>query len=301
MLQTLRFFGLPKGYLEGEGHFPDWGKKRVEDKRRGPKQKKKEKKQSKAISMYKKKMGRDKKDDSDIKPTHFDITVFHKCFKKFVACDGEQRSTARKLLLEDLNRSAAVFTDEHDDPSYKKVIDVDELPHLLQKKGAPVEPILLENLGAILMCFGEIEHELAYGKRVPPETEDERRARVIAAMKQKEMEEAKKEAEANGEKINEEDFKVPRIEPKQPIMMLLHLISVTDLKFCCQKMFDFDKALHEMDIQKFDVAEEAALMAEHTKRFKRKFYDEDPVYVMPEEPSTVYSDDPSIQSIVEKI
>jgi hypothetical protein len=128
-------------------------------------------------------LGRAEKDDSDIKPTHFDITVFLKCFKKFVACDGEQRSNARKLLLSDLNKSAQVFIDEHQDLSYKKVIDVYELPHLLQKKGEHMDQTLLENLGAILLCFGEIEHELQYGERIPPETEEERRARIIAEMK----------------------------------------------------------------------------------------------------------------------
>lgn len=128
-------------------------------------------------------MGRDKKDDSDVKPTHFDISVFLKSFKRFVLCDGEQRSNARKLLLRDLNKSAKVFVDEHNELSYKKVIDVYELSHLLQKKGEYVETVLLDNLGSILMCFGQIEYEMQYGKRIPPETEDEKKARVIAEIK----------------------------------------------------------------------------------------------------------------------
>lgn len=115
------------------------------------------------MSLYKKKLGRDKKDDSDVKPTHFDIKVFMKCFKRFVVCDGEQRSNARQLLLRDLNKSAKVFVDEHKELSYKKVIDVYELSHLLQKKGEYIDSTLLENLGSILMCFGQIEYELQYG------------------------------------------------------------------------------------------------------------------------------------------
>lgn len=43
------------------------------------------------------------------------------------------------------------------------------------------------------------------------------------------------------------------IEPKKEVKMLLHLISITDLKFCCQQMFDFDKILFEMGVQNFDV------------------------------------------------
>ena len=89
-----------------------------------------------------------------MKPTHFDISIFKNSFKRFVACDGEQRSNARQLLLKDLNKSAKVFVDEHKELSYKKVIDVYELSHLLQKKGEYIESTLLENMGSILMCFG---------------------------------------------------------------------------------------------------------------------------------------------------
>lgn len=32
LLQTLRFFGLPEKYLEGEGHFPNWEKERLQAK-----------------------------------------------------------------------------------------------------------------------------------------------------------------------------------------------------------------------------------------------------------------------------
>lgn len=53
-----------------------------------------------------------------------------------------------------------MFIDEHKELSFKKVIDVYELSHLLQKKGEHVDPVLLENLGSMLMCFGQIEHEL---------------------------------------------------------------------------------------------------------------------------------------------
>lgn len=108
--------------------------------------------------------------------------------------------------------------------------------------------MLIENLGNILMCFGDIEYELHYGERVPPETEEERRAKLVAEMKMKEMEEARREAEEKKEPFNEADYKIPIIEPKKPVLMLLYLISITDLKFCVQKMFEFDKTMNEMGI-----------------------------------------------------
>ena len=38
-----------------------------------------------------------------------------------------------------------------------------------------------------------------------------------------------------------------------------------------------------------------------TKKYKKKFYEEEEVHKMPEEPSKLYSDNPEIQAIVEKV
>jgi hypothetical protein len=75
---------------------------------------------------------------------------------------------------------------------------------------------------------------------------------------------------------------------------LLFLVSITDVKFAAQKMFEFDKVLLEMGVQSFSLAEEQAAMATLTKKLKKKFYDEDEVYHRAPEPSKVYSNDPQI-------
>lgn len=239
LLSTLEFFGLPKNYMEGAGHFPMWGKGKKEDKlaavrkRAAAKSMKGGKKPNAAVLKLKKEKGLGKKNEEDVKPTHFDITVFQKSFKRFVACNGELRSQMRKILLKDINRTMKVFLDDFQEQSFKKCVDVYELARRLADEGHEMDPVLLENMGAILLCFGEIEHELHYGERVPEETEEEKRARYVAEHKAKEREEARKEAEANGEKFDEgEAVKIPVIEPKKPVLMLLHLISITDMKFC---------------------------------------------------------------------
>lgn len=116
MLSTLEFFGLPKGYMDGAGHFPMWGKEKKDDKlaaarKRAAAKNQKAKKPNAAIMKLKKERGLDKKSEEDVKPTHFDITVFQKSFKRFIACNGELRSHARKLLLKDINRTMKVFLD----------------------------------------------------------------------------------------------------------------------------------------------------------------------------------------------
>ena len=40
-------------------------------------------------------------------------------------------------------------------------------------------------MGSILLCFGEIEHELRYGERVPPETEEDKKERRAYELKLK--------------------------------------------------------------------------------------------------------------------
>ena len=136
LLSSLEFFGLPRSYMEGAGHFPMWGKEKKDDKlaaarKRAAAKSQKQKKPNAAIMKLKKERGLDKKSEEDVKPTHFDITVFQKSFKRFVACSGELRSSARKLLLKDINRTMKVFLDPFKEQSFKKCVDVFELAGLL--------------------------------------------------------------------------------------------------------------------------------------------------------------------------
>ena len=49
----------------------------------------------------------------DARPTYFDIEVFRKSYKRFIACNGELRSKIRKMLLADMDKTKKVFCDEH--------------------------------------------------------------------------------------------------------------------------------------------------------------------------------------------
>ena len=151
------------------------------------------------------------------------------------------------------------------------------------------------------MCFGEIEHELCYLERIPPDTDEQKKARIVSELKAKEFEEAKKAAAEAGEEFNPADHPVPKMPEKKPQLMLLHLISIIDVKFCVQRMFEFDLVLYQMQLQKHDIRNEQAVMSALTKKYMKKFYDEEEVHEMPKEPSTIYSEDPEIQGIVEQV
>ena len=82
--------------MEGNGHFPDWGKDTTDRlaaaKKRALASKQKQKKTNAALARLKKERGLDAKEESDKKPTHFDLAPFLKAFKRFLACSGEVRS-----------------------------------------------------------------------------------------------------------------------------------------------------------------------------------------------------------------
>jgi len=62
-------------------------------------------------------------------------------------------------------------------------------------------------------------------------------------MKAKEFIEAEKAAKEAGEEFDPAAFPVPVVAEKKAVLMLQHLISIIDVKFCIQRMFEFDKVL----------------------------------------------------------
>lgn len=80
IITTLEMFGLPERYMEGNGHFPDWGQEKQNDrlaaaKKRALASKNKNKKVNAALTRLKQQRGLDKKEE-DVKPTHFDLSPF---------------------------------------------------------------------------------------------------------------------------------------------------------------------------------------------------------------------------------
>lgn len=66
----------------------------------------------------------------------------------------------------------AVFKDKFFEFSFKRVIDVHELPAILNTEGFNLDGLLYESLGSMLLCFGDIEVERRFGDRPPPITEE---------------------------------------------------------------------------------------------------------------------------------
>jgi hypothetical protein len=96
LVSTLQMFGLVDGYMEGEGHFPDWDKKGADDKLKQAKKRtiaKKIKEKKESIQMQKLRAIAKKKTEKEEKkkPEYFDLEPFQKAFRKFIAANGDAR------------------------------------------------------------------------------------------------------------------------------------------------------------------------------------------------------------------
>lgn len=70
LMNTLEIFGLPDKYMEGNGHFPDWGLEKKDDrlaaaKKRALASKMKNKKTNAALTKIKQARGLDQKDNNE--------------------------------------------------------------------------------------------------------------------------------------------------------------------------------------------------------------------------------------------
>ena len=117
LIQTLEIFGLPQNYMTGAGHFADWGKdsndRAAAAKKRALATKQKAKKVNAAVAKLQKERGLNKQEETDKKPTHFDLAPFLKALRRFLACNGETRSRLRMDLRDNLATIKRIFIDEY--------------------------------------------------------------------------------------------------------------------------------------------------------------------------------------------
>ena len=274
LIQTLEIFGLPQNYMTGAGHFADWGKdsndRAAAAKKRALATKQKAKKVNAAVAKLQKERGLNKQEETDKKPTHFDLAPFLKALKRFLACNGETRSRLRMDLRDNLATIKRIFVDEYGEQSYKKCVNIQEFGKLLQQKGISLEARIVENIGAILICFGDIQFEVKPTYRMPEETEEEKRAAALKKMKEEEEKKAalegvdpskakkppKKEEKKGDEEEKKDEAAKPeqKKEPPKPIKMWQYLTSIYDFINSIEKMHEYDFILNEMGMMTFDLS-----------------------------------------------
>ena len=124
--------------------------------------------------------------EEEKKPTHFDLEPIQKALKRFLLNNCESRSNMRTLFVNNSDVVNSVFKDMYEENSFKRCIDIHEMAGKLSAAGLNLEPHHNDNLGGLLLCFGNIDHDRLWGERVPPETEEQKRAKMLLDMRKQE-------------------------------------------------------------------------------------------------------------------
>lgn len=168
-LETLVFFGLPKNYIQGEGHWKDWEEKVLNE----------QKSQSLRRPMKKKlKTARAKKKDEEEKkdelkpPSYFDLSPLFTAFTKFTACTGEQRTLFIHEVEQNYKKFITLFTDEDGVMNETRSVDLNTMGQKLNSKGLTVALAISENMASILECFGDVEYNENIIKVIPEKIEE---------------------------------------------------------------------------------------------------------------------------------
>ena len=269
LLRTLELFGLPKDYINGEGHHLNWDEKaRAAAGRSKKKGKAGAKKQGKLAKLQADLAAA--KDALLKKPTYFDLEPFKKALKSFITINAESRSNLRTQFATHQDILVNCFRDEHDENSFKRCIDIKEIAPRLQQQGLPIDSHMSEYMGSLLLCFGDVDHEEGYGERVPPETEEQRKAKMILEMKrsdrakgsdpkgEKKLQKQLTVEELDKKKKEDEDWKreeeklLQQMKPSKPMKVLLNLTSIHDLLNAIDRMATYDRLLVELNMTEFN-------------------------------------------------
>jgi hypothetical protein len=154
LLETLRHFDLPVNYLDGEGHWSFWIKRKQEEKNEEAKQKGiLGKKKSKA----KKRKADDGKDNQLVTPQHFDVEPFYVALQNFVNANTTARETVCHLLDKSRNKISALFYQENGELREGRVVDLGEVLEQLTTEEQPETNELIQSLiPYVLISFGEL-------------------------------------------------------------------------------------------------------------------------------------------------
>lgn len=173
----------------------------------------------------------------------------------------------------------------------------------------------LDSLGGLLLAFGDIEVERSWGDRHPPETDDQKRNRLLLAMKLEEIknnaDEWKKKA-TGGQKppTKEEEEKkalddienerkiadyTEKSKLKPMIKVKLAETSIHDLLIAMNRMAQYDRLMSELGILTLkDWSTEDKVLIKAKKPFEVEFVDLPPIVA-----EGKYSPNPEIQAICE--
>lgn len=202
-LETLEFFGLPKGYMDGGGHWFDWERKKLEEK-------KNQNQRQGFLGGRKPRRNRRREEDNqdDMKPPiYFDIEPLEKAMNKFLILTAETRANFLEKIAENIKKVRLLFCNQDGEPNKTRCQDMNELGQtLINQKIHSFSQQLNEIVGVMLKCFGD----LAYGEEVVKIEEKHKEEKKEENEKEKEKKKKKtapQEAAANEKKAEPQEIR----------------------------------------------------------------------------------------------
>ena len=256
-LECLGFFGLPENYLEGEGHWFDWYRKKEEESKINQAQK--------GTSFGGRKGGRrdlkrgDKKVQEEIKidnqPDSFDLEPLRKALKAFCDANPDQRTRLRQELQKNLTKLEYCFKKE--DGTIDKdamTVNTTNFSLHLESAGFNFDPMISPIIGPTLRCFGLLSTRNEPKVVQPPQpVEEEKKAKGARARGRGPQEkEQKVQMSMTIESGVVVDFQKNREGQLLPAHVTLMRTSFNEVVKSLNNIEDYDKTLHGLDLIKSD-------------------------------------------------
>lgn len=232
-LETLNFFGLPKNYLKGEGHWENYLKQLEKKRAMREAWKKQMQKDTKPTKKVQKKA--QKNQDELAKKKDFDFEPFDSSINLCRKANLNMRSQLRKVINENKSLIASFFVNEKGEPSELRCFDLLNLTKKLKENKVNFNDDLQDLVLPILTCFGNLQFDKVNTTKVVEIDEN----KDVKDDKKK-----KKDVKKKKEIVVEDKKEAKKIE------ITMYLISIGELFKSVKDTYEYDKTLYELGLIK---------------------------------------------------
>ena len=247
LLECLGFFGLPEKYLEKEGHWVDWYRKKDEESKASQAQKGGGNKNNRGRKAGKteKKVLVDAK--IELQPTYFDLEPLRKALKAFCDANPDQRTKLRQELQKNQAKLESCFKKEDGslDKSLVHVNTTNFSVHL-EKANITFDPTIAPIIGPTLRCFGLLHTQNDEKIIEPPQPVEEEKKQKSKAKKGNQDKEQKIPTSIEIESGVKVDFQKDKDGKMLPAKVTLMKTSFNEVVKSLYIIEDYDKVLYGM-------------------------------------------------------
>ena len=279
LLECLNFFGLPEGYLDGEGHWVDWYRKKEEESKLNQAQKgatlggKRGKRDAKRTD---KKIQEETKLDNQ--PDSFDLEPLRKALKLFCDANPDQRTKLRQDIQKNLNKLEFCF--KKDDGTVDKDlfhINTTNFSLHLEKAGFSFDSTIAPIIGPTLRCFGLLNTRNEPKTIQPPQPVEEEKkqknTRTRARGQQEKEQKVQMSLEIESGVIVE--FQKNKEGQLLPAQVTLMKTSFNEVVKGINLIEDYDKTLYSLGLIKSEELKEEVDVKNPDSKFSRESSDQD--------------------------